>query len=119
MTLSNPAIHWLVDGNMQYSLFVTFDTITWVREAYPIRMDARTPGNNAKNRELRFRFEIDRESDGRWIAEIPEIPGAMAYGTTVEEAKAKAYSLALCAIADDIEHSKDIPDTISVLHVPA
>jgi predicted RNase H-like HicB family nuclease len=90
-----------------------------VRGAYPIRMDVREPGSNAKSRELRFQFEIDRESDGRWIAEIPEVPGAMAYGATVEEAKAKAYALALYAIADDVEHSKDIPDTISVLHVPA
>jgi predicted RNase H-like HicB family nuclease len=68
---------------------------------------------------LRFQFEIERETDGRWVAEIPEVPGAMAYGITVEEAKAKAYALALYAIADDVEHSKDIPDSISVLHIPA
>jgi predicted RNase H-like HicB family nuclease len=72
-----------------------------------------------KSRDLRFQFEIDRETDGRWIAEIPEVPGALAYGTTVQEAKAKAYALALYAIADDVEHSKDIPDSISVLHIPA
>jgi predicted RNase H-like HicB family nuclease len=68
---------------------------------------------------LRFQFEIERETDGRWIAEIPEVPGALAYGATVEEAKAKAYALALYAIADDVENSKNIPDSISVLHVPA
>ena len=68
---------------------------------------------------MRFQFEIERETDGRWIAEIPEVPGALAYGTTVEEAKAKAYALALYAIADDVEHPKHIPDSISVLHVPA
>ena len=82
-------------------------------------MDDQEPGSRAKSRELRFQFEIERETDGRWIAEIPEVPGAMAYGTTMEEAKAKAYALALYAIADDVEHSKDIPDTISILHVPA
>jgi len=82
-------------------------------------MDDQEPGSSAKSRELRFQFEIERETDGRWIAEIPEVPGAMAYGTTMEEAKAKAYALALYAIADDVEHSKDIPDTISILHVPA
>lgn len=68
---------------------------------------------------MRFQFEIERETDGRWIAEIPEVPGAMAYGATVDEAKAKAYALALYAIADDVEHSKDIPDSFSILHVPA
>ena len=64
---------------------------------------------------MRFNFEIERETDGRWIAEIPEVPGAMAYGSTEEEAKAKAYALALHAIADDVEDSKDIPESISVL----
>jgi predicted RNase H-like HicB family nuclease len=82
-------------------------------------MKDRTPLNSEKSRDLRFQFEIERETDGRWIAEIPEVPGAMAYGATVEEAKAKAYALALYAIADDVEHSKNIPDSISVLHVPA
>lgn len=68
---------------------------------------------------MRFQFEVEREEDGRWIAEIPEVPGAMAYGETEEEAKAKAYALALYAVADDVEKSKKIPDTISILHIPA
>lgn len=68
---------------------------------------------------MRFNFEIERETDGRWIAEIPEVPGAMAYGSSAEEAKAKAYALALYAIADDVEQSKSIPDSISILPMPA
>ncbi len=68
---------------------------------------------------MRFQFEIEREEDGRWIAEIPEVSGAIAYGETEEEAKAKAYALALYAVADDVEKSKKIPDTISILHIPA
>ena len=44
---------------------------------------------------MQFNFEIDHEDDGRWIAEIPEVPGALAYGASREEAKAKAYALAL------------------------
>jgi predicted RNase H-like HicB family nuclease len=63
---------------------------------------------------MRFQFEIDREDDGRWIAEIPEIPGAMAYGSTQEEAMAKAYALALYSVADDVEKSQAIPDSISI-----
>ena len=77
------------------------------------------PPARVRNRDLRFQFEIDREEDGRWIAEIPEVPGAMAYGVSVEEAKAKAYALALYAVADDVEKSRDIPDSISVLPVSA
>ena len=68
---------------------------------------------------MQFNFEIERETDGRWIAEIPEVPGAMAYGSDVEEAKAKAYALALYAIADDVEKSREIPESISVLPVSA
>ena len=66
---------------------------------------------------MRFQFEIEREDDGRWIAEIPEVPGALAYGDTLEEARAKAYALALYAIADDVEKSKNIPDSISILPI--
>ena len=82
-------------------------------------MNDQEPSSSQNSRDLRFQFEIERETDGRWIAEIPEVPGALAYGTTVEEAKAKAYALALYAVAYDVEHSKDIPDSIIVLHVPA
>ena len=68
---------------------------------------------------MRFNFQIEHETDGRWIAEIPEVPGAMAYGSSEEEAKAKAYALALYAIADDVEKSKNIPESISILPVSA
>jgi len=68
---------------------------------------------------LRFQFEIEREDEGRWIAEIPEVPGAMAYGDTEQEAKAKPYALALYAVADEVERSNEIPDSISILRVPA
>jgi predicted RNase H-like HicB family nuclease len=45
--------------------------------------------------------EIERETDGRWIAEIPQVPGALAYGDTIEEAKNNALILAICATTDD------------------
>ena len=44
---------------------------------------------------MRFNIETERETDGRWIAEIPGIPGAMAYGKTEQEAKANAYAIAM------------------------
>jgi predicted RNase H-like HicB family nuclease len=82
-------------------------------------MSDKKPSSNVRSRELRFQFEIDRETDGRWIADIPAVPGAMAYGESVEEAKAKAYALALYAVADDVEKSKDIPDSISIFPASA
>jgi predicted RNase H-like HicB family nuclease len=58
----------------------------------------------------------DREEDGRWIAEVPELPGVLAYGTTQAEAMAKAEALALKVIADQIEHGerKAIPLSITI-----
>jgi predicted RNase H-like HicB family nuclease len=77
-------------------------------------MPKRKAPQSVKSRNLRFDFEVDRETDGRWIAEIPAIPGAMAYGSTEEQAKAKAYALALYAVADDVEQSQKIPTSIRV-----
>ena len=58
---------------------------------------------------MRFIVETELETDGRWIAEIPQVPGALAYGTTREEATNKAYAIALRSVADDVEHSQQGP----------
>ena len=52
-------------------------------------------------------IETERERDERWIAEVMEIPGAMAYGDTRKDAAAKARALALRIIAERIEHGED------------
>jgi predicted RNase H-like HicB family nuclease len=44
---------------------------------------------------VNFKIEFEREEDGRWIAEIPDLPGVMAYGTTRGEAEAAVETLAL------------------------
>lgn len=60
---------------------------------------------------MKFVVETEVETDGRWIAEIPQVPGALAYGTTKEEAINKAYAIALRSVADDVEHSQQEPPT--------
>ncbi len=57
-----------------------------------------------------LRIEFDQESDGRWIAEIPALPGVMAYGATREEARAKVEALALRTLADRLEHGETVPE---------
>ncbi len=57
----------------------------------------RIPPQGEMSNHVQFNFAVDREEDGRWIAEIPEVPGALAYGASRQEAKAKAYALALYA----------------------
>ena len=66
-----------------------------------------------------MRIEIEREDDGRWIAEVSELPGVMAYGANREEAIAKAQALALRVIADRLEHGEEIPELQGVFAVPA
>ena len=56
-----------------------------------------------------LRIEFEREADGRWIAEISELSGVMAYGATRREARAKVEALALRVLADRLEHGETIP----------
>ena len=60
-----------------------------------------------------FKIEFEREADGRWIAEISELPGVLAYGATKAEAEAAVEALALRVIADRIESEKVGQKTIS------
>ncbi len=53
-----------------------------------------------------FTIEFDREDDGRWIAEVQEIPGALAYGTTKKAALSKVYAIALRTLADRAEEGR-------------
>lgn len=58
--------------------------------------------------------EIEEEDDGRWIAEILELPGVMAYGPSAQEAVAKAKALALRVVADRLEHGEAGPANSSL-----
>jgi predicted RNase H-like HicB family nuclease len=56
-----------------------------------------------------MRVEIEREDDGRWIGEVPTLPGVVAYGATAEEARSRTQALALRVIADRLEHGEPVP----------
>jgi predicted RNase H-like HicB family nuclease len=57
-----------------------------------------------------MKIEIEREDDGRWMAEIPELPGVMAYGNSRNEAIARAKAVALRLLADRLENGEAIPE---------
>jgi len=63
---------------------------------------------------VRFRVEIEREQDGRWLAEVPELPGVLAYGASESEAQAKVQALALRVVADRLEHGESGPELIDI-----
>ena len=63
-------------------------------------------------------IEVEREEDGRWIAEVGELPGVMAYGETREDAISKVEALALRVLADRLEHGEEIPELGGIFAMP-
>ena len=66
---------------------------------------------------MNLSVEIDREDDGRWIAEVSELPGTLAYGESREIAVARVEALALRVLADRLEHGEDVPALNGVVSV--
>ena len=66
-----------------------------------------------------MKIEIEREEDGRWIAEIPDLPGVVVYGGSRNEAISKAEALALRVLADRLEHGEEIPELKEVFAISA
>ena len=64
-------------------------------------------------------IEIEREDDGRWIADVPDLPGVVVYGQTRDNAVAKAEALALRVIADRLDQGESIPELSSLFAIPA
>lgn len=62
-----------------------------------------------------FKVEFEQEDDGRWLADIPELPGVMAYGKTKSDAEVAAVALALRVLADRTEQRKKPPRSIQFL----
>ena len=83
--------------------------------ACPIRVGGRLgdgPG-------VSMTIEVERETDGRWLAEVLELPGVMLYAPTRDEAIARVKILALRVLADRLEHGELIPELNDVFAVPA
>ena len=59
-------------------------------------------------------IELEREADGRWLAEVPALPGVMTYGASRPEAIAKVQALALRVLAEQLEHGEATPELLSV-----
>jgi predicted RNase H-like HicB family nuclease len=61
-----------------------------------------------------FNIECEREEDGRWLAEVPQLPGVLAYGASPDEATAKVEVLALRVLAERFEHGKSRAHSINI-----
>jgi len=68
---------------------------------------------------MTFAVEVEKEADGRWLAEVSALPGVMAYGASEVEAKAKVQALALRVVADRLEHGEADPELLTITFAAA
>ena len=68
---------------------------------------------------MTFTVEIEQEDDGRWIAEVLELPGVLTYGQSPQEATAKVQALALRVVADRLDHGEAGPDLLTIAFAAA
>jgi predicted RNase H-like HicB family nuclease len=61
--------------------------------------------------------EVEQEEDGRWLAEVPELPGVLTYGQTREDAVGRVQALALRVLADRLDHGEPVPQMGGVFAV--
>jgi len=82
----------------------------------PHRVTRRTiPAGDCRRREVTvFNIELEEETDGRWLAEVTELPGVMCYGADKAEAVAKVQALALRVVADRLEHEEGSGDLLEI-----
>src|SRR5438552_17760285 len=66
---------------------------------------------------MQMTIQLEQEEDGRWIAEVPELPGTLAYGKTREEAVRRVQALAFRVIADRLEQGEPLPPMADVFKV--
>lgn len=63
---------------------------------------------------MRLSIQLEREADGRWIAEVPQLPGVLEDGATAEEASSSVQALALRVVADRIDHGESTADLVNI-----
>jgi len=63
---------------------------------------------------MTFTIEYEQEEDGRWLAEVLELPGVLVYGQTTEEAISKVQALALRVLAEQLEHGERSPAFVTI-----
>ena len=66
-----------------------------------------------------YDVELEQEEDGRWIAEVPSLPGVLTYGNSRDDALRRAQALSLRVLAERLEHGEELPDVQSVFRIVA
>ncbi len=82
-----------------------------------IRPTTKSDRKTRRGRIVPLTIEVEQEQDGRWLAEVPDLPGVLTYGQTRQEAVEKAQVLALRVLADRLDHGEPVPQVSSVFAV--
>ncbi len=82
-----------------------------------IRPTTKSNRKTRRGRIVPLTIEVEQEQDGRWLAEVPDLPGVLTYGQTRQEAVEKAQVLALRVLADRLDHGEPVPQVSSVFAV--
>lgn len=64
-----------------------------------------------------FKIDVEQEDDGRWLAEVADLPGALSYGPTRQDAIERVQALSLRVLADRLDHGEAIPQITDVFAV--
>jgi predicted RNase H-like HicB family nuclease len=64
-----------------------------------------------------MKIEVEQEEDGRWIAEVCDLPGVMVYGQSRDEAVRQVQALAMRVLADKLDHGESVPELVQVFAV--
>ncbi len=79
-------------------------------DRHRVSLRSQHPGRGS----MQLAIELEREDDGRWIAEVPALAGVLAYGQSREQAVAKVQALALRVLAERLEHGETAPELLTV-----
>lgn len=63
---------------------------------------------------MTFQIELEQETDGRWVADVPSLPGVLTYGVTRTDAVARVQALALRVLAERLEQGEAVPELLTV-----
>lgn len=104
----------------RFSFFVSARQRQSCLTLFPLRWyDVEVTVSSTAPKATKMRIEVQREEDQRWLAEVLDLPGVMAYGDTRDQAVVKAEALALRVIADRIDHGESIPELDDLFVVSA
>jgi len=107
---------WLVANPDDFGMLEAGEDLAYAEEALMTPLPSGSSSEVSSVNPPTLAIELEREADGRWIAEVPGLPGVMAYGQTHDEALIRAQAIALRTLADRLERGEPVPEVSALFH---